>query len=304
MSINDLYKGTLHDENGLDMAGVFKSLDVDGTLEHYKNQKAIKPDWDAVKTIENTNADVIVELTFTDVLTGEPAITHCKTAIEAGKHVVMTNKGPIVKAYQQLKEAADKKGVEFLFEGTVMSGTPALRMPLMTLKGNTITRIEGILNGTTNSMLTDMASGMSYEDSLDIAKQKGYAEADPTNDVEGYDVQGKVVILANVLLGASLTRHDVPCTGITKLTREDFKKAKDSNQVWKLLGVVENDGNVVTARVEPKLLTADDPLAQINGPMNAVTYQCDLSGNVTLIGAGAGITETGFAVLIDILSIR
>ncbi|EZH67551.1 homoserine dehydrogenase [Bacillaceae bacterium JMAK1] len=303
VSIADLYKGSVHHDDGLSLQDVKASLDVDGTLHYYPKHEGTITGLSAVETIQQTNADVIVELTFTDVVTGEPAITHTKAALQAKKHVVMTNKGPIVKAYNELKQLADENGVSLLFEGTVMSGTPALRMPLETLKGNDITEIRGIFNGTTNYMLTEMATGKSYTESLQEAKSKGFAEADPTNDVEGYDVQGKVVILANVLLGANLTREDVPTTGITNIQKEDIQRANEQQKVWKLLGTIANEQGIVKGEVKPVLLDKRNPLAQIEGATNAVTYSCDLSGDITLIGAGAGIPETGFAVLVDILSL-
>ncbi|MBB6449099.1 homoserine dehydrogenase [Geomicrobium halophilum] len=303
VSIADLSKGSLHNDNGLDFSKINSSLKTDGTLHHYSDEPGLVRGWDAKTTIENSNADVVVELTYTDVETGQPAIDHCKAAISRGKHVVMTNKGPVVKAYQDLEKLAKENGVQFLFEGTVMSGTPALRMPLQTLMGNDISQIRGILNGTTNHMLSQMSTDISYEDALTDAQSKGYAEADPTNDVEGYDVQGKVIILANVLLRGNLTREDVPCQGISDLTSKDIQEAAEEDKVWKLLGVIENHEGRVKGYVRPEKLEKTDPLAQITGPTNAITYNCDLSGEITLVGAGAGITETGFAVLIDILTI-
>ncbi|SDI27418.1 homoserine dehydrogenase [Natribacillus halophilus] len=303
VSIADLSKGALHNDNGLDLAKIDASLEKDGTLHHYEDEPGLETGWDVHTTITKSNADVVVELTYTDVETGQPALDHCKAALSVGKHVVTTNKGPIVNAYKELQQLAANNGVSFLFEGTVMSGTPALRMPAQTLMGNDIRHIRGILNGTTNSMLTEMASGMSYEDALVSAQAKGYAEADPTNDVEGYDVQGKVVILANVLLEANLTRNDVPCQGISHLTTTDIADADAEGKVWKLLGVIEKDGQQTRGYVRPEKLDKTDTLAQISGPTNAVAYECDLSGEITLTGAGAGITETGYAVLIDILTL-
>ncbi|WP_343073205.1 homoserine dehydrogenase [Salicibibacter cibi] len=247
--------------------------------------------------------NVVVELTPTDIGTGQPAIDHCKTALSVGKHVVTTNKGPVVNAYRELQQLAARNRVGVFFEGTVMSGTPALRMSSETLVGNDIQKIRGILNGTTNSILTEMETGICYEDALINAQSQGYAEADPTNDVEGHDVQGKVVILANVLMGGNVTRDDIACQGIAHLTNADIAEAKHEGKTWKLIGVIEKNGEQVEGYVRPEKLDDTDPLANISGPTNAICYQCDLLGEVTLIGAGAGITETGYAVLSDILSI-
>ncbi|QQK76077.1 homoserine dehydrogenase [Salicibibacter cibarius] len=303
VSISDVSKGGLHHANGLDLDKVLSSLQEDGTLHHYTDESGLEKGWDAITTVKKTNANVVVELTPTDIETGQPAIDHCKAALSAGKHVVTTNKGPVVNAYRELKQSAAKNDVGIFFEGTVMSGTPVLRMATETLAGNDIQKIRGILNGTTNSMLTEMATGVSYEDALANAQSKGYAEADPTNDVEGYDVQGKVIILANVLMGGNVSRDDIACQGIAHLTEADIAEAKREGKTWKLIGVIEKNGERVEGHVRPEKLDDTDPLASISGPANGICYQCDLLGEVTLTGAGAGITETGYAVLSDILTI-
>ncbi|QDI90011.1 homoserine dehydrogenase [Salicibibacter halophilus] len=303
VSISDLSKGTLHNDSGLDMDKVLSCLQEDGTLHHYTDEPGLEKGWDTMTTVKKSNATVVVELTPTDVETGQPAIDHCTAALSSGKHVVTTNKGPVVNAYRELQQLAARNNVGMFFEGTVMSGTPALSMPRETLAGNDIQKIRGILNGTTNSMLAEMAKGIPYESALKNAQSKGYAEADPTNDVKGYDVQGKVVILANVLMGGNVTRDDIPCQGISHLTEADITEAKRQGKTWKLIGAIEKNGKQVEGYVRPEKLDDEDPLASISGPTNAISYQCDLLGEITLTGAGAGITETGYAVLNDILTI-
>lgn len=304
VSISDLYKGSIHDPEGLNLEKVLDSLKEHKNLDGYPESSGLIRGWDSIETIEKSNADTMIEITFTDVNTGQPAIDHCKKAFEAGKNAVLTNKGPVALAVKELQALASEKGVEFLFEGTVMSGTPAIRMPLTSLAGNDIREIKGIFNGTTNYMLMRMDQGLEFEEALKEAQDKGFAEADPTNDIEGYDVMYKMVIMANVVMGASITKEEVSRTGITSLTPADMKEAKNNGETWKLIGkVVQEDGRV-TASVGPERLKLDDPLAGINGALNAVTYDCDLSGPVTLIGAGAGIPETGFALLIDLLNMK
>ncbi|SFP44011.1 homoserine dehydrogenase [Salibacterium halotolerans] len=304
VSISDLYKGSLHHPDGLDIQAVFDSLEQDGTLYHYPEQDGLIRDWDSLTTIEQSNADTMVEITFTDVHTGQPAIDHCKKAFSAGKNAVMTNKGPVALAYTELNDMAAEYNVQFKFEGTVMSGTPAVRMPLTSLAGNEISQIRGIFNGTTNYILSRMESGMTLDDALKEAQEQGYAEADPTSDVEGWDVLYKVIILANVVMNAGLSKDDVQCEGITTLSPEDIQQAASEGKKWKLIGKIKNDQEKVTASVLPEKVPQDDPLAGISGALNAVTYECDLSGPVTLMGAGAGIPETGFALLIDLINIE
>ncbi len=303
VSICDLIKGSIHHPDGLDIEKVAKVMQTTGQLEDYPEVDGLIRGWDSLTTIEHTNADTIIEITYTDVHTGQPAIDHCRAAFQNGKNVVMSNKGPVAVAYHELSELAKEAGVAWGFEGTVMSGTPALRMPLVSLTGNEITEIKGILNGTTNFILTEMEKGISYEEALKQAQQLGYAEADPTSDVEGYDALYKVVILANVLMGVPLKKEDVICKGITHLTLQDIEEAKLANKRYKMLGRIKKDGDHVVASVQPEKLDLPDPLAGVSGATNAITYECDLSGPITLLGAGAGIMETGFALLIDIINI-
>lgn len=260
--------------------------------------------WDSFQTIRESNADTIVEVTFTDVKTGQPAIDHCKAAFECGKNVVMSNKGPVALAYQELAELAAKKGVRWGFEGTVMSGTPALRMPLVCLAGNEIREVKGILNGTTNYILSRMEEGLTYQDALAEAQALGYAEADPTSDVEGYDAQYKVAILANVVMNVPLKKEDVGCKGITHLTPADIEWAKSQGKRWKLIAAARKEGDRVEAKVGPEAIPLHDPLAGIMGATNAVTFDCDLAGPITLVGPGAGRMETGFSILIDLININ
>jgi homoserine dehydrogenase len=217
----------------------------------------------------------------------------------------MSNKGPVALAYAELAQLAEANGVRWGFEGTVMSGTPALRMPLTALAGNDVSEVRGIFNGTTNYILTKMEEGMSYADALTQAQELGYAEADPTADVEGHDALGKVVILANVIMNAPLTKDDVACQGISRLTLEDIDQAKAAGKRWKLIARCrKEDGGQVTASVGPEMVPLTDPLAGIMGATNAITYECDLAGPITLVGAGAGRVETGFSILIDLINIE
>jgi homoserine dehydrogenase len=304
VAISDLLKGSIFDPEGLDIDQALKVVKETGKLDAYPDTPGLVRGWDSFKTIRESNADTIVEITFTDVKTGQPAIDHCKAAFESGKNVVMSNKGPVALAFQELSGLAKKHGVRWGFEGTVMSGTPALRMPLTTLAGNDIDEVVGILNGTTNYILTKMEEGLTYEAALKQAQELGYAEADPTSDVEGYDAQYKVVILANVVMNAPLKRDDVVCEGISHLTPKDIESAKAEGKRWKLLAKATKQGNKVVAKVGPEAIPLTDPLAGIMGATNAVTFQCDLAGPITLVGAGAGRTETGFSLLIDLINIH
>ncbi|WP_077211936.1 homoserine dehydrogenase [Bacillus dakarensis] len=305
VAISDLMKGSIYHPNGLDIDTVLRVLKDTGNLENYPYVPGLKTGMDSFKTIRDTNADTIVEVSFTDVKTGQPAIDHCKTAFKCGKNVVMTNKGPVALAYRELAKMAEENGVFWGFEGTVMSGTPALRLPSAALAGNDITEIRGILNGTTNYILTKMEEeGVSYEDALQQAQRLGYAENDPTSDVEGYDARYKIAILANYVMKTTLSVQDVSCKGISEITLKDIEDAKAEGKRWKLLAKAGKKDGKVEASISPVKVDLTDPLASISGATNAITYECDLLGTVTLSGPGAGKVETGYALLIDLLSIH
>jgi len=302
VAISDLMKGSVYDENGLDMIKILDLVKSGKKLDEYPS--GIK-NLDSLSTIRETSANTIVEVTYTDVKTGEPALTHIKAAFEAGKHVVSTNKGPVVKQSVDLLKMAESRKVHYGFEGVVLAGTPVLNLARYTLAGNKINGFKGILNGTTNYILTRMEEGMSYDDALQKAQDLGYAEADPTGDVEGLDALGKVVILSNVVLGKNLTWEDVERKGITGITKEDIQKAKSEGKRWKLIGSAEvmNDGSV-KAKVWPEKLPMSDPLAGVGEAINALTFNTDELGSVTIVGPGAGKRETGFSLLIDLININ
>ena len=301
-AISDVKKGAVADERGLDPAALLAWLKDHETLSGFP---AAEAGWDALTTIRRSAADVVVEASWTDVRIGGPALEYFRTCFAAGKHLVTTNKGPMVVAPFEMMEKAVGAGVEFRFEGTVMSGTPVISTARRGLAGCTIEGFSGILNGTTNYMLTEMEKGMSYEAVLKRAQELGYAEADPSGDVLGWDAAGKVVILANTVLHAPLKLDDVTITtGITAITLDDVKAAADAGERWKLVAAARREGDKVVAEVLPRRLPLNDPLAGVMGPTNAVTFHTDLLGPVTIVGAGAGRLQTAEAVISDLLDVH
>lgn len=254
--------------------------------------------------ITQTSANYMLEASFTNFTDGEPASSYISAALRSGKNVVTSNKGPIALHYHELFALAKANNVDIGVEGTVMSGTPTMRMGMDILKAADIQKVQGILNGTTNYILTKMGEGQSYNEALADAQRLGYAEADPTGDVEGFDAAGKVVILSNILMGTNIGFAEVAREGITKLTITDIETAKNQNAAWKLIGSVEKTPNGIVGNVSPKMLPNSHPLAGVSGATNAVTFTTKLMGDVTLIGAGAGRIETGYALLNDILMIE
>lgn len=300
VGISDMHKGNLTNSEGIDLSAALEAVKDGGSLTGLPGEQFAG---DALEMIQKVDADVMLEATYTDIKTGEPATSHIRTALERGMHVVTTNKGPLALHYHDLKDLAQEKGVKFLFEGTVMSGTPVLNLLRETLAGSRVTEIKGILNGTTNYILTRMEAGLSYEDALKKAQELGYAEAVPDADVLGWDALAKVTILAKVVFGAQGNPFDFPCEGITQISAPDITDALNRGQRYKLIGKVWREGNLVKASVGPEEIDLNHPLAGVMGATNALTVSTDSLGDVTVVGPGAGKRETGFSMLIDLINI-
>ncbi len=299
VAICDLLKGSIADPEGFDPQLILDHVKSNGDLKQFP---AACKDWDARETIEKSGANALVELSYTDLETGEPALSHIIQALQLGMNVATTNKGPAALHFPKLLALCESHGGSIGVEGTVMSGTPTLTLGMNSLIAAGITKIQGILNGTTNYILGEMEKGAEYSAALEDAQARGYAEADPTGDVDGHDAAAKVVILANLVMGQSMTMEDVNCVGISGLTKTDIKAARDKDQRWKLIGTVDKEGDVIQGSVKPTCVNSDHPLHGISGATNAVTFSTELLGDITLIGPGAGRIETGYALIGDILS--
>jgi homoserine dehydrogenase len=298
--IADTLKGSVYDPDGVDVEQALMSVERGDSLSDWPE---IGCDWDAPTMIAEADADTMLEITYTDIETGQPATDHVRAALDRGLQVATTNKGPVALFYRELQELAERRGVQFLFEGTVMAGTPVLNLIRDALAGSTVTEMRGILNGTTNYILTQMEGGMDYETALGKAQELGYAEAVPDADVLGWDALAKVTILANVVLGADLKPNDSRCEGITRIGPDDIEKARADGKRYKLVGHVWLEGDAVRASVSPQLVELDHPLAGVGGATNAVTIRTDTLGEVTVVGPGAGRRETGCSLLNDLLTI-
>jgi len=299
VGISDMLKGSCYDPDGIDLEAALATAVTDQSLSTLPGGC----DWDALTMIDRADADVMCEITYTDIKTGQPATDHIRAALAKGMSVTTTNKGPTALASQELTELAEANGARFLFEGTVMAGTPLLNLIRETLAGSEITEMQGILNGTTNFILTRMEGGMDYTAALAEAQELGYAEAVPDADVLGYDALAKVTILANNVFDASLRPADSPCVGITEITPAQIETAAADDKKYKLIGRVWRDGMAVRASVGPQLVDNSHPLAGVGGATNAMTITTDTLGDVTIVGPGAGRRETGFSLLIDLIHI-
>ncbi|RMW33359.1 MAG: homoserine dehydrogenase [Nitrosopumilus sp.] len=288
-------KGSAVNPSGLDLNKLIEVKKKFGTVKNYADTKNTMSGIDMLKNVE---ADVLIETTASNYKDAEPGMTHITTAMKKGMHVISVNKGPLALAFPSLMELATYNQVMFKFSGTVGGGTPILDYAKNSLSGERITSFAGILNGTTNYILTNMATGVSYEDALKDAQDKGYVEADESLDLDGLDAAAKLVILANWIMGMKVTLPDINCTGIRKVTTEDIKKAEKNNCAIKLIASCNKE-----LIVAPKEIPNDDPLC-VNGTLNAIAFTSEHSGTQTIIGRGAGGMETASSILRDLLDIR
>ena len=288
-------KGSAVDSSGLDFNKLVEVKKKFGTVKNYADTKNSMSGVDMLKNVE---ADVLIETTASNYKDAEPGMTHIITAMKKGMHVISVNKGPLALAFPSLMELATYNQVMFKFSGTVGGGTPILDYAKDSLSGERITSFAGILNGTTNYILTNMAAGLSFEEALKDAKDKGYVEADESLDLDGLDAAAKLVILANWIMGMKVTMPDIKCTGIRNVTTEDIKKAAKNNCAVKLIASCNKD-----LEVGPKEISNDDPLC-VNGTLNAIAFTSEHSGTQTIIGRGAGGMETASSILRDLLDIR
>lgn len=243
-------------------------------------------------TIRETDADVVCEFTWVNMKDGEPAFSFIKEALGRGKHVITTNKGPIALQYEKLNEVARESGAMLRFKGTVMAGTPSFNI-LKLLPGIGVHRIRGIFNGTTNFILTEMAKGMSFAEGLRLAQSKGYAEADPTMDVDGFDAALKAIIFSKVIGWSHHNLKDMEIKGI-----RDISISPGTTKTKLLVSVDRN-----AASVKPTEIPQDDVLSNINGVLNAVEITTDTLGKIMVVGPGAGRTETAQAVISDLMEV-
>lgn len=257
----------------------------------------------ALDFIRNVPADVVLELTTLNPQNGQPAIEHIRTALSAGKHVVTANKGPIAYAYRELRGLAREHGVALRFESTVMDGTPIFRMAEAALPATTISGFRGLLNSTSNYVLDRMARGETLEQAIAGAQQLGVAEAQPSNDLEGWDASVKATVLANVLMDADLRPTDVRREGLGAEAMQRAEAERQPGQTLKQVVEASRDGEAVSARVRLMALPESDLLAHLSGMEAALLLHTDTMQDLTLIEGEGGPGQTAFGVVADLVTI-
>ena len=290
--------GAIISQSGLSFSRITNAKRIGGSVASDPNFG--RPRVKGVEIIEDVEADVVVEATPTNIIDGEPGLSHIKAALKKKKNVITTNKGPLAIALPALMELARYNNVYLRFSGTVGGGTPILDLGKKCLLGDRILSIRGILNGTTNYILTRMAEAhVTMDVALREAQMAGYAEADPSYDLKGIDSACKLVIMANWLMNKNVTIRDVNVSGITEVTLNDIEKAGEKGSVIKLIGSIVGD----EIFVEPQLLSKNHPLC-VGGTLNAVAFNTEFAGEITIVGRGAGGVETAGAVLRDLIEIK
>jgi len=288
-------KGSANDPSGLDTSKLIDVKKKYGSVNRYSDTEN---NTSGTEIINNLEAEVLIETTESNYKDAEPGMTHIIDAMKRGMHVISVNKGPLALAFPSLMEIAEYNHVLFRFSGTVGGGTPILDFAKNSLRGERIVSFDGILNGTTNYILTNMTNGMSFNDALDDAKQKGYVEADESLDLDGLDAAAKLVILANWIMGMKVTMPDIKITGIRKINNSDIKHAAEKNCAIKLIASCNKE-----LTVAPKEIATVDPLC-VSGTLNAISFTSEHSGTQTIIGRGAGGIETASSILRDLIDIR
>jgi homoserine dehydrogenase len=289
--------GAIVDERGINLQGLLKVVEKANSVTAHRKGKKGKS---AVEVIKEVEADVVFELTPTNIKTGEPGLTHIKEAMKAGRHVVTSNKGPLVVAFRELDRLANREGVQFRYSASVGGAVPVIGLARKLLVGDEVRAIRGVLNGTTNYILTRMtAEGVPFDVVLREAQEMGIAEKDPSLDIEGIDTACKITILANSLLGMNVKLKDVKVAGITRIRPEATRLAKEAGYMIKLIGVAKRG----LLEVGPRLVPAGHPLA-VSGTLNAVTFETDLAREITITGFGAGPRETSSALIGDLIDIH
>jgi len=292
--------GLIHRPDGLDLPTVLALAEGGRPLTEHPDVNHWQ---DALVGIRETEADVLVEATQSPQTDGEPGYAHMREALGRGLPVATSNKWPVALHGIELLELAGKNDAAFRAESTVMSGTPVLSTLTEGLAGAKPLALRGTLNATANVVLSDMAAGTSYDEALAAAQEAGLAERDPAADVEGHDTVAKTMILAALVFGIQLRREQVARQGITDVEDEVHEAVATGRRV-RLVATLEPSGpRGLAARVEPIAVAADDPLANIEGVMNAVICRADPVGDVIVIGPGAGPELAGQGVLSDLIAL-
>ena len=293
--------GGVYNSDRIDLEELIDFLENNQSIQEYKYWQDINID----SIIENKDIDTLVELTSTNIDTGEPGLTHIRKALKNSINVVTGNKGPILLKYKELNKIAKENNLELKIGCTTGGALPSINGGRYDVAGAEINYIEGILNGTTNYILSEMMDNeLSYEEALVNAQKLGIAEADPTLDVEGFDSASKITILANVLMDADIKLEDLHIEGITKVNKEKLKELKQQSKKLKLIAKVERENKEVKVYVKPIEIDNSHPLYSVDYKNKGIYFNTDTLGDITLIGGASGTINAAASILRDIILIN
>jgi homoserine dehydrogenase len=291
--------GLCVDHNGLPIEKILRSWRRDSNLEKYHNGPECPSPTDLIR---QCGADVLFELTVLD-MSGEPAATYIREALKAGLHVITTNKGPVATHFRALTRLARLRRVRFLYEGTVMDGAPVFNLVRNNLPGTRIRSLRGILNSTTNYILTQMEQGAPFGAALRYAQDQGIAESDPTLDLEGWDAAAKLSILIQAMMGGNAAPADIRKKGISEDTGRLVRAAVRRDRRIRLVARAFREGNRIIGKVEPEELEMFDPLASIRGLSNILILNTDTMQELAIVENGPGVDQTAYACFTDLISL-
>ena len=255
-----------------------------------------------LKLIRECGADALVEMSPINRATGRPALDYLELALNLGLHAITANKGPVVHGYRRLSTLAKQQGKAFLFESTVMDGFPLLNLYRECLPATRVTGFRGVLNSTTNLILTLMEEGKTFDEAVQHAQDIGIAETDPSNDIDGWDSAVKACVLSNVLMGADIRPPDVDRTGIRAIAPEMIRAAQQARRKWRLLCSAEWVEGQLKAKVAPEEVPANDSLFRLYGTTSAIQIKTDTLNQLTLLETAPTPAQTAFGVLADLIS--
>lgn len=299
-AVVDIGGAAVADHGALPLDDLLGHMEAGGAVETFAPHG--QPGLTGVEALANIPADILVEATPTNLVDGEPARGHIFTALQNSLDVVSANKGPLVLFYGELLKLAREKGRRIFMSAATAAALPTLDVGLICLAGADVLAVEGILNGTTNYILTRMhTEKCAYETALTSAQELGIAETDPTLDVEGLDTRNKLIVIANRIFGEHLGPDDVPLEGITRIGLADLEKAAEAGKVIKLVGTAEHSDGGLKVSVGPKALDKDHPLASINYAEKGISYLTDTMGRVTVTGGKSSPTGAAAALLKDLI---
>ena len=291
--------GTALNPQGLDIDQALNIILTGNSLEPLS---ILEPPADAFDFILRSEADVLFENTPVDYESGQPAVDHLKQALDLGMHAITANKGPVVHAYNQLTEIAAAKDRKFFFESTVMDGAPIFSLFRTALPGAQLQAFKGILNSTTNLILTRMEGGEGFDQAVAYAQKIGIAETDPSGDIDGWDAAVKVAALVTVLMGIPLKPNEVERTGIRDIQARDIQRAQEQGQRWKLVCYAVRESDSVKASVAPQMVSPTSPLFQVDGTTSIVQFETDVLGSLSVIETDPGPHTTAYGLLADFLN--